>query len=135
MFFQDEPAGVYEVRLQDKRLPKLPDAESRFRVASQVVAFYAKRQGAEVVSWCLEEDAVIVMLQGGAREELEAFAPEHPRRERLLAEAAGEAERADAYRLASQRASSPEEALGYLDLAGQASEAARALTQRAQALD
>jgi hypothetical protein len=138
MFFDEQPLnGIREVRLQDKRLALIPDPEMRFRAAAQVVAFFARRHRAEVVSWCLDGEEILVLSQGGEWTDSDpCIAPKRrPLRSQLLAQAAGEAQRATEYQRASERASHPDEALGYLDLARQAQAASLLLSQEAKSLD
>lgn len=127
--------GLREVRLRDPRLSRLHDEDSRFRCAAQLVAFFAKRSGAQVISWCLEDhEEVIILAEGGELSEQEQAAGPltERRRDQLLAEATSELIRAHQYRRASDAAKDPYTALGYLDMAREAQAAAMLLTKKAQ---
>jgi hypothetical protein len=128
--------GLRELRLRDARLSRLPDPDSRFRAAAHLVAFFAQRTGAQVISWCVEGEEVIILAEGGAAEEegLTLPAP-RARRSELLAEAAGELLRSIQYRRDAERAKDPYASLGYLDMAREAQNAAAMLAKKAEGLD
>jgi hypothetical protein len=128
--------GLREVRLEDKRLALLPSADSRFRVAAELVNFYAKKSGAQILSWCVEGDEVIVMAHGGQPElKLATLPSDRTNKDALLRDAAKEEQRALEYERAYSSAADHFTAMGYLDLATEAKAAASMLTAKASAAD
>jgi hypothetical protein len=128
--------GLREVRLEDKRLALLPSADSRFRAAAVLVEFYAKKSGAQILSWCVEGEEIIVMAHGGQPDvKPPALIPERPNKDSLLRAAAKEEQRAIEYQQAYSSAQDHFTAMGYLDLATEAKAAASILAAKASFAD
>jgi hypothetical protein len=136
--------GLREVRLEDKRLALLPSADSRFRAAAVLVDFYAKQSGAQILSWCVEGEEVIVMAHGGVANmgnqlfvgsqfevKHQIHPHDKPNKDSLLRAAAKEEQKAQEYEKAYSSAQDHYTAMGYLDLATEAKAAATALTAKA----
>jgi hypothetical protein len=131
-----DSATLREVRLTDVRLALLPDAESRFRAASRLIEFFAKKTGAYIISWCVEQDDLVALVEGGDLSETPAPRQVTARRKReLLAAAADELSRAIEYRRAAESTDDDYASLGYLDLSREAHAAALALAHEAGRAD